>query len=117
LEALLLAGMRREDRRGELRFRFSLNYAMLADGPENRDLAFRVARDLYDHRSAIAHGGEPGEAGVCRIGDETFGLGQAATRAMEVLRNVIGRFLPVANNAPYKSDQFWKKAYFGDVLR
>jgi hypothetical protein len=111
LEALLLAGMRKEDRRGELRFRFSLNYAMLADRPEKRDLAFRVARDLYDHRSAIAHGGEPGEP--CAIGDDTLSLRETANRATEELRRVIRRFLPVASSAPYKRDQFWKEAYFG----
>jgi hypothetical protein len=113
LEALLLAGMSKEDRRGELRFRFSLNYAMLAARPEERDLAFRLARDLYDHRSAIAHGEEPGESGMCKIGGETLSLTEVARRAMDVLRGVIHRFLPEANSAPYRRDQYWRQAYFG----
>jgi hypothetical protein len=41
LEALLLAAMSKEDRRGELRFRFSLNYAMLAATAQERQQAFR----------------------------------------------------------------------------
>ncbi len=113
LEAILLAGMGVEDRRGELRFRFSLNYASLADTPSAREKAFGVARDLYDIRSAIAHGGEPGEAGLCKIGGEKLSLPEAAKRATEALRYVILRFLPEVNKACYKHDSFWKRRYFG----
>jgi hypothetical protein len=112
LEALLLAGLRNEDRRGELKYRFSLHYSTLFGTPEERHRAFRVAKDLYDLRSTIAHGGVPKEGGS-RVGDEKLNLEGAALRATEVLRGVIRHFLPHAVAAPYKQPQFWDRAYFG----
>jgi len=111
LEALLLAGVRNEDRRGELKFRFSLNYSTLFNGAEERHRAFRVAKDLYDLRSGVAHGGAA--ANNHRIGNERLNLQDAATRACGVLRSVVRHFLPQAEQAPYKRHEFWERAYFG----
>jgi hypothetical protein len=112
LESLLLAGVRNEDRRGELKFRFSLHYAALFGTPQERHRAFRVAKDLYDLRSTIAHGGLPKD-GHCRVGDDKLTLDNAAVRACEVVRRVVSRFLPDAAAAPYKQPHFWERAYFG----
>jgi len=112
LEALLLAGLRHEDRRGELKFRFSLNYSTLFNTPEERHHAFRVAKHLYDLRSIIAHGGLS-EAATHPVGDERLNLCDAAIRASAVLRDVIHRFLPQAGQHPYKNHQFWERGYFG----
>jgi hypothetical protein len=112
LESLLLGALRNEDRRGELKFRFSLHYSTLFATPEDRHRAFRVAKDLYDLRSVIAHGGAPRDTHY-RVGDDRLTLQEAAVRACEVLRSVIQRFLPVAAAAPYKQPQFWEGAYFG----
>ena len=114
LEALLLAGLRPEDRRGELRYRFALHYSTLCPLPEKRHLSFRVAKDLYDLRSTIAHGGKLKENG-CRVGDEKLKLEEAAKRACEALRSVINHFLPYAGAAPYKKPQYWEKNYFGFI--
>src|ERR1039458_5963894 len=73
MEALLLAGLGKEDRRSELKYRFSMNYSTLVDSPKERCLAYKVAKDLYDHRSAIAHGGEL-DAKELRVGDEKLNL-------------------------------------------
>ena len=112
LEAVLLAGLRNEDRRGELRFRFSLNYSTLFDTPEERHHAFRIAKHLYDLRSMIAHGGLS-EAATYPVGDERLHLRDAAVRASAVLRDVIHTFLPQAAQHPYKNHQFWERGYFG----
>ena len=112
LEALLLAGLSKEDRRGELKYRFSLHYSTLFGTPEERHRAFRVAKDLYDLRSTIAHGGTLKD-GNCRVGVEKLKIDEAAKRACEVLRGVIRSFLPRAAVAPYKKPQFWDRAYFG----
>ncbi len=112
LEALLLAGLHDQERRGELRFRFSLNYSTLFKSAEERYRAFRVAKDLYDLRSGFAHGGSAA-ASDHRIGDERLNLQDAATRACEVLRSVVRHFLPQAEQAPYKRHDFWEKGYFG----
>jgi hypothetical protein len=112
MEAILLAGLSSEDRRGELKFRFSLNYATLFDSPEARCRAFRIAKDLYNLRSTIAHGSSPGK-GTLRVGDEKLALPDAANRASRALRHVIHYFLPRAKEAPYTNHHFWERAYFG----
>jgi hypothetical protein len=112
LEALLLAGLTRDDRRGELKFRFSLNYATLFNSPAERHRGFRIAKDLYDLRSSIAHGSSSGNE-VVRVGDERIPFAEASRRAIEALRFVVCRFLPHASSAPYKRHDFWEKGYFG----
>ena len=112
MEAVLLAGLRSEDRRSELKYRFSINFASLQETPEARWDSYKIAKDLYDLRSAIAHGGELGTAGI-RIGKEKVPIGEAAKCAKAILRQLIRRFLPDAKNAPHKRPDFWEKAYFG----
>ena len=112
MEALLLAGLDKDGRKGELKLRFSLNYSTLFNSPEERLRAYRVAKDLYNHRSTIAHGGEV-TAKPLTLGEEKVTLSKAASRAKDALRHLIKHFLPQAKTAPYKSPQFWEKAYFG----
>jgi hypothetical protein len=108
MEALLLAGI--EDRRGELNFRFSLNYAMLFP-PDQRQHAYRLARDLYGLRSVIAHGSPIDEAKL-KIAGEKMVLPEVAKRATSALRTIIMHFLP-KKDFPYKNSEFWQRAYFG----
>ncbi|HLP77473.1 MAG TPA: hypothetical protein VK327_11215 [Candidatus Paceibacterota bacterium] len=112
MEALLLAGLGKDDRRSELKYRFSLNFSALRSSPEDRWRAYNVAKDLYDHRSTIAHGGKLPEKEL-RIGEEKVSLHEAAKRAKGALRTLIKHFLPQANSAPYKKPRFWEHAYFG----
>lgn len=63
--------------KGELRFRISLNAALLlGKDPEDRSAIMDFVMDMYDHRSALVHGGRsPFEAGglttvdLARLGD------------------------------------------------
>jgi hypothetical protein len=112
MEALLLAGLGKEDRKGELKFRFSLHYSTLFDTPEDRHRAFRVAKHLYDLRSIVAHGSSLGD-GIFSVGDEKLKLPEAAKRASETLRYLVRHFLPSVKQAPYKKPEFWDRAYFG----
>ena len=107
MEALLLAGHKKE-----LRFRFALHYATLFEGPDERLKAFKIAKDLYDFRSGIAHGGSL-EGESVRVGNEWMSLKDAAERASEALRFLVGRFLPDADSAPYKRPEFWEGRVFG----
>src|SRR5262249_20865442 len=106
MEALLLAGIGKEDRKSELKFRFSLHYSTLFDTPEARHRAFRVAKHLYDLRSVVAHGSSL-EEGVLRVGDEKLTLPEAAKRAAETLRHLVCHFLPTVRQKPYKKPEFW----------
>jgi len=108
MEALLLAGI--EDRRSELSFRFSLNYAMLFPR-DQRQHAYRVARDLYGLRSSIAHGSSL-EKDKFRIAGEKLALAEAGKRATGALRTVIMYFLP-RKGTQYKDHKFWQRRYFG----
>ncbi|MBW4486236.1 MAG: hypothetical protein KME12_00430 [Trichocoleus desertorum ATA4-8-CV12] len=111
LESILLAGLSKDDRRSELKFRFSLNYSTLFNTPEKRSHAYRIAKDIYDLRSAIAHGSSIKEP--CRLGDKKVGLDEAAQTACDVLRSVISYFLPEVKSAPYTKPIFWENGYFG----
>lgn len=111
MEAILLAGLGKDERRGELSYRFSLRYSTLFGTPEERFRQYRVARDLYTLRSTIAHGNAAG--GEHRVGDEKLSLAQAARRATAALRHVVRHFLPQAKAAPYKKPDYWDRALFG----
>jgi hypothetical protein len=111
MEALLLAALGREDRRSELKYRFSINYSTLFPDPADRRLAFKIAKDLYDLRSTLAHGSDVGQPPY-RVGEERLSLIDAANRAREALRTIINRFLKVPEEATYKKSHFWEDAYF-----
>lgn len=112
MESLLLARLPKEDRRGELKLRFSLHYSTLFGPPTERYRAFRLAKDLYDLRSTIAHGSALAHKRV-RVGDEKLPLAAAARKATDVLRNLIKCFLPDVDETPYKDHEFWERAMFG----
>jgi len=110
LESILLAGLGKGGR-GELKFRFSLNYSTLFDDKKDRAKQYRIAKDLYDIRSKIAHGGKSQESH--RLGDEQLTMSEIAKKAREILRDTIKLFLPEACNSPYKKPEYWENGYFG----
>jgi hypothetical protein len=110
MEAILLAGIESGNRKGELSFRFSLNYAMRFSPTERRN-AYRLARDLYGLRSTIAPGGSI-DALKLKIAGEKVSLQHAAKRATSTLRDLIHHFLPKSGH-PYKNPEFWEHQYFG----
>jgi len=109
LEAILLAGRGEEAYRGEMRFRFALNYAMLYETPDERYTQFGVAKSLYDLRSTIAHGGQVEE---WRISGERLSLVQAADRACNMLQSTIKDFLEGGERPAYLETDYWEKKYF-----
>jgi hypothetical protein len=107
LEALLLAG----DQQGELKFRFSLNYSTLFDTPQERSKRFQIAKDIYNLRSTIAHGGKL--KSMYKVGDRNLLLDDAANEACQILRDVIKYFLSCEYKLPYREPKFWENGYFG----
>gem|GEM_PF-6054081 len=111
LEALLLAEMNTEARRGELRFRFACHYSTFFDKPNERHEAFILARDIYDLRSAIAHGSPIDQKP--ELAGKRVELPEAAKCACEVLRKSVKRFLPEGSKPEYRSKGYWTKGLFG----
>jgi hypothetical protein len=106
MEALLLAGLQAEDRRGELRYRFALHYSTMFKSPQERYEAFRLAKELYDLRSAAAHGSTLRSKQIQTLASTAVG-------ATEILRRLVREFLPLAEQSPYRDLQFWERRYFG----
>lgn len=112
LEALLLADTGDEKYRGELRFRFSVNYALLCDDKATREQAFLAARTMYDLRSAIAHGSSA-EGQKTKVGGVELTDAQCAEKVTEMLRSVFDRFLESPLSPDCCDFTFWRKKYFG----
>jgi Apea-like HEPN len=110
MEALLLANLSKEDRRGELNFRFKLNYAMLFPSDQRQE-AFKLANYLYNLRSIIAHGSSITEKDL-KLAEKTMTLHEAGQKATDVLRGIIMHFLQ-KEDSPYKNQEFWQRAYLG----
>ena len=107
LESILLSNL--EDRT-ELRFRFSLNYAALFP-KEEREVAFRTAKDLYDLRSRIAHGGSPEDK--VKINKKELTLHDAAVLARSVLRKTIAIFSSNSRTPDYMKEGYWLSKELG----
>lgn len=103
LESILLVEVG-ERQRGETRYRFSLNYASLFPVAERKS-AFYRARDLYDLRSKIAHGGEPKPKE--KIDGKEMTLHEIAQLAKSVLRETIVRFLPNSERPEFLAEHYW----------
>jgi len=110
LEAILLYGPEDKAYKGELRYRFSLNYSTFFDTAEERYAAFRLARDLYDARSSIAHGGN---AETVRLRGRSAPIAEAADEACSVLRGLVWRFLPSGSSPDFARQGYYDRAYFG----
>jgi len=95
LESILLNDVG-EKNRGENRFRFSLNYASLCP-PSERRSGFLIARNLYDLRSKIVHGGQPDSAL----------LPNAAADARKALQKTLHGFSASLEKPGFLEQNFW----------
>src|SRR5262249_15860472 len=114
LEAILLAQAGKEQYRGEMRYRFSLNYSILFQSPDDRPPHLYAARSLYGLRSTIAPGGQVKEP--VAVGPDRLTLHQAAEFACGILRASIKRFLPGGKSPEYLGPDYWEDAYFGEEV-
>lgn len=103
LESILLVEIG-ERYRGETRFRFSLNYASLFRTADRKS-AYYTARDLYDLRSQIVHGGEPKEK--VKIDDKDMTLYEIAALARSVLRETLTKFMPNSAKPDFLANGYW----------
>jgi hypothetical protein len=106
MEALLFAS---SDDHSELKFRFSLHYAMIFP-PEIRHDKFQFAGDIYKLRSTIAHGSLVGnDFTIC---GQKRSIAIAADEATAALRKIILDFSSM-DGAPYTEDIFWRNKFLG----
>lgn len=110
MEAILLSAVGgQEAYRGELRFRFAMNYAVLQPKQEQPE-ANKLALSLYDLRSTIAHGGTVKDQ--VKWGSEKKPFGLAAQMSCEVLRTLIKRFASEAPRFGPSEKGYWETLYF-----
>jgi hypothetical protein len=107
MEAILLAAAPKE---GELKFRFSLNYAWTHQC-EQRAHAFAFAKNLYDLRSTIAHGGLLKPKGI-KFEGRPVSIRTAAQLAKLALRRVIKHFL-LDTEPRFTKREYWESACLG----
>jgi hypothetical protein len=112
LEAILLKNKEDLKYRGEVRYRFGMHYASLFDTPAKKREQFLVARDMYDLRSSIAHGGGS-EGDRHKIGNEKLTLPAAAKKACDMLHGLVVRFSSSAASPEYWQDNYWQERLFG----
>jgi hypothetical protein len=90
-----------------------MNYASMFQTPVERHNAFKLARDLYDLRSSVAHGANVEEK-VIKLAGESMSLYSAAEMARSVLRQVLCRFLPEGESPAYAQRDYWRRVLLGD---
>lgn len=114
LESILLSSIEKPEDRGEKSFRCSLHFALLEDSPAERLTRFRAAKDLYGHRSTIAHGDVLG--GKLRVGKyKHLTPAEVARFATQALRSVLLKLLDDSRDSHYRSNEYWYERYFGKV--
>jgi hypothetical protein len=110
LEAILLYDAGDPKERGELSFRLALRYATLVAHASDRKCAFRTMKDLYNARSRIVHGGDAGKR--LKIGGCKLSPDEVASKARDVLREVILAFLPDGPQPRFTQIGFWEDLLF-----
>lgn len=105
LESILLNDVGNEKTRGELRFRFSVNYATLFPKDERKKQR-KTASDIYELRSSIVHGGTKITNKVS-MGEEEMSIEEASKRVIDILRYVLNYLLMLPPGKGIDSNGFW----------
>jgi hypothetical protein len=113
LESILLEKTANAAYRGEMKYRFSHNYAVLFEQPADKYENFELAKLIYDARSHVAHGGQV-VGGVIKVDKKKeVNLYEQADKACEMLRTVIKRFLPGKDKPDYLTQSYWELKNWG----
>ncbi len=105
LESLLLNDVGGEKIRGELKYRFSINYASLfpkGERKKQRDFA----NDVYDLRSMIIHGSNKLPTQF-KLGNVSYNFADAAQSIKEMLRYTLNRLISFPESKGIMKKGFW----------
>jgi hypothetical protein len=112
LEAILLSAIYNAEDRGEKSYRCSLHYACLGNSPDDKMQRFRTLKDLYGHRSTIAHGDLLGNS--LKVGSKKkLSPKDVSDLACAALRETLMHFLPHLQEAPFRKMEYWYGLIFG----
>jgi hypothetical protein len=108
LEAILLGS----GGKAELRYQFSLNYALLEPDSKKRVTRFHLAQSIYDVRSAIAHGGHPNPKDLKKIDVRASSMA-AAEVCQNMLEECIEAFRADMVDPEFTQAEYWKRRALG----
>lgn len=111
LEAVLLAQTAEDKYKGEVRHRFAAHYAVHRRAGDERIEAYKVARDLYDLRSRVAHGGQLSDSE--KLGGRRVTAHEAGATACAMLREAIMHYLRGGNPDEIENPEYWTRRLFG----
>ncbi len=105
LESFLLRETGDDKYRGEMRWRFSINYATLFNGEERLERR-KLALNAYDLRSKIVHGGRLDPNRV-KFGPNKVPIGEAAKEIRDMLRYTLNYLINLPPGESFDSEGFW----------
>lgn len=105
LESLLLNDIGNEKTRGELRYRYSINYSTLFPS-EMRFEKYKLAREGYDLRSLIVHAAKRRDEEIEFQGNK-IPIGIAKESIIEMLRFTINTLIELYHTTPFNRELFW----------
>lgn len=105
LESILLNNIGNEKERGEMRYRFSTNYASLF-GKDIRKTKFQIIRDIYDLRSVIVHSANINPNNI-KIGGVNYSIYEIEILCKDILRELINRIINNNELIAINSSGFW----------
>lgn len=108
LEYLLLNDIGNENDRGEMRYRFALNYTTLFKKGKIERRKF--ALDVYSLRSTIVHGATPKDK--IQLGNRKVSVAQASQEIQNMLRNTLIYLLALPETDNFYTHGFWLNRIF-----
>jgi hypothetical protein len=105
LESLLLNEIGNESTRGEMKYRFCLNYSSLFS-KEKRNEAYKDASAIYDFRSKIVHGAKINKSKI-KFNSEFIDIRDVKTFATKMLRHCIASLLSLSEKENVFTKGFW----------
>lgn len=110
MESLLLNQIGNEKTRGELKYRFSTNYAILFP-PSERLCKYIEAKETYDIRSLLVHGGKVKSNSTKYLGN-MMNFRDIKIVVINQLRQLITILIDIYDTDPFDTQDYWLNKIF-----